>query len=113
MNSGSRFAKFVASLGYDYVGLCEEVRVGEGATGWCATVNLVGNEAAQVIFGPAKGGNLQSVIFSLRDGEWHPATNQSPSNGGEGMNLGSFFLIGMFGVVASGLGVSLVAARRR
>ena len=29
------------------------------------------------------------------------------------MNLGSFFLIGMFGVVASGLGVSLVAARRR
>jgi hypothetical protein len=106
-------ANFVASLGYDYVGLCEEVRVGEGATGWCATVNFVGNEAAQVIFGPAKGGDLQSVIFSLRGGQWYPTTSRQPADEDGGMNLGSFVLIGMFGVVASGLGVSLVAARRR
>lgn len=108
-------AAYLSGIGVDYLGLCEELRVSEGATGSCAIVHFVDDAGARIIYGPVFGGHFRTVTFFEYSGEWLPVGGPEPVDDDEDsvFSLASFLLIGLAGVGATGLGAGLYAARNR
>jgi hypothetical protein len=107
-------ARYLTSIGVDYLGLCSEIRVGEGATGDCAVVSMQGEGEARVLYGPLTGGNVKGVTFVEYAGEWLAVGAPSPEDDDDsGPGMASFLLIGLAGIGVTGLGAGIYAARRR
>jgi hypothetical protein len=107
-------ARYLASIGVDYLGLCSEIRVGEGATGDCAVVSMQGEGEARVLYGPLTGGNVKGVTFVEYAGEWLAVGTPAPDDDNDsGLGMASFLLIGLAGIGVTGLGAGIYAARRR
>lgn len=74
--------QYIEGQGHDYVGFCRNVNENPGSIvpgTYCAFVNSIKHDIAEVTYGPVLSDEISRVSFKLENGQWKVMTQATPT----------------------------------